>query len=152
GRLAAVEEYTARGGIHQRAQLAHRQRARGLRSATWPQPAGAGVQLAAARSGGAQRDRGGDLTRAGRAEHRGGRFDALAGGFGGDRSDYARIKRHDKTTPHASRRSAREESMGRILAAIAIVLLSAAAAAAQSDYPSKPVKIIVNVSAGGGVD
>ena len=42
--------------------------------------------------------------------------------------------------------------MGRILAAIAIVLLSAAAVVAQSDYPSKPVKIIVNVSAGGGVD
>jgi tripartite-type tricarboxylate transporter receptor subunit TctC len=32
------------------------------------------------------------------------------------------------------------------------VLLTAASAAAQSDYPSKPVKIIVNVAPGGGVD
>jgi tripartite-type tricarboxylate transporter receptor subunit TctC len=42
--------------------------------------------------------------------------------------------------------------MGRFLAATAAVLLTAASAAAQSDYPSKPVKIIVNVAPGGGVD
>ena len=46
----------------------------------------------------------------------------------------------------------REECMGRFLAATAAVLLTAASAAAQSDYPSKPVKIIVNVAPGGGVD
>jgi tripartite-type tricarboxylate transporter receptor subunit TctC len=42
--------------------------------------------------------------------------------------------------------------MGRFLAATAAMLLTAASAAAQSDYPSKPVKIIVNVAPGGGVD
>ena len=42
--------------------------------------------------------------------------------------------------------------MGRFLVATAAVLLTAASAAAQSDYPSKPVKIIVNVAPGGGVD
>jgi tripartite-type tricarboxylate transporter receptor subunit TctC len=42
--------------------------------------------------------------------------------------------------------------MGRFLAATAAVLLMAASAAAQLDYPSKPVKIIVNVAPGGGVD
>ena len=42
--------------------------------------------------------------------------------------------------------------MGRFLAATAAVLLTAAFAAAQSDYPSKSVKIIVNVAPGGGVD
>jgi tripartite-type tricarboxylate transporter receptor subunit TctC len=42
--------------------------------------------------------------------------------------------------------------MGRFLAATAAMLLMAASAAAQSDYPSKPVKIIVNVAPGGGVD
>jgi len=42
--------------------------------------------------------------------------------------------------------------MGRFLAATAAVLLAAATAAAQSDYPNKPVKIIVNVAPGGGVD
>ena len=42
--------------------------------------------------------------------------------------------------------------MGRFLAATAAVLLTAASAAAQSDYPSKSVKIIVNVAPGGGVD
>ena len=42
--------------------------------------------------------------------------------------------------------------LGRFLAATAAVLLTAATTAAQSDYPSKPVKIIVNVAPGGGVD
>ena len=42
--------------------------------------------------------------------------------------------------------------MGRFLVATAAVLLTAASAAAQSDYPSKPVKIVVNVAPGGGVD
>jgi tripartite-type tricarboxylate transporter receptor subunit TctC len=42
--------------------------------------------------------------------------------------------------------------MGRFLVATAAVLLAAATAAAQSDYPSKPVKIIVNVAPGGGID
>jgi tripartite-type tricarboxylate transporter receptor subunit TctC len=42
--------------------------------------------------------------------------------------------------------------MGRLLATITAALLVAAPAAAQSDYPSKPVKIIVNVAPGGGVD
>lgn len=42
--------------------------------------------------------------------------------------------------------------LGRFLAATTAVLLAAATAAAQSDYPSKPVKIIVNVAPGGGVD
>ena len=42
--------------------------------------------------------------------------------------------------------------MGRFLVATAAVLLTAASPAAQSDYPSKPVKIIVNVAPGGGVD
>jgi tripartite-type tricarboxylate transporter receptor subunit TctC len=42
--------------------------------------------------------------------------------------------------------------MFRFLAAIVAVLLAPASAAAQSDYPSKPVKIIVNVAPGGGVD
>ena len=39
-----------------------------------------------------------------------------------------------------------------VLAALAAVVLSAAPAAAQSDYPSKPVKIIVPAAAGGGTD
>jgi tripartite-type tricarboxylate transporter receptor subunit TctC len=42
--------------------------------------------------------------------------------------------------------------MDRLLITIAVVLLAAGPAAAQSDYPSKPVKIIVNVAPGGGVD
>src|SRR5262249_41510899 len=48
--------------------------------------------------------------------------------------------------------------MKRILAAIAAAvlasgaLMSASPSAAQSDYPSRPVKIIVNVAPGGGVD
>jgi tripartite-type tricarboxylate transporter receptor subunit TctC len=44
--------------------------------------------------------------------------------------------------------------MGRFLVILAGALLAAAPAAAQSDadYPSKPVKIIVNVAPGGGVD
>jgi tripartite-type tricarboxylate transporter receptor subunit TctC len=46
--------------------------------------------------------------------------------------------------------------MRRVLASIAALaggaLMSAGPCAAQSDYPSKPVKIIVNVAPGGGVD
>jgi tripartite-type tricarboxylate transporter receptor subunit TctC len=42
--------------------------------------------------------------------------------------------------------------MRRFLSAIAATLLAAGAAGAQFDYPSRPVKIIVNVAPGGGVD
>ena len=39
-----------------------------------------------------------------------------------------------------------------ILIAATALLLAATAANAQSDYPNKPVRIVVNVAAGGGVD
>jgi tripartite-type tricarboxylate transporter receptor subunit TctC len=40
----------------------------------------------------------------------------------------------------------------KLVASIAVAVLLTAPAAAQSDYPNKPVKIIVNVAPGGGVD
>ena len=40
----------------------------------------------------------------------------------------------------------------KIAIAATALLLAVSAANAQSDYPGKPVKIVVNVAAGGGVD
>jgi tripartite-type tricarboxylate transporter receptor subunit TctC len=52
-----------------------------------------------------------------------------------------------------ARATLREWAMNRYFASIAMgVVLSVAPAHAQDDYPNKPIKVVVTVPAGGGVD